>query len=88
MSMVERVAEALHKEDCRAHDARPGPFSSLNEGRKDLFRDQARAAINAMSSPTMAMVDNALDDEDGCLTPNGRVEPRIVWARMIEAAGK
>ncbi|PHR19438.1 MAG: hypothetical protein COA41_07090 [Sphingopyxis sp.] len=84
MSLLEGVARTLRERTkanggiCRGND---------QTGWRDYI-DDARAVIEAMSSPTMSMVDAVHDSEDQGLHPRGSVEPRLVWSAMIEAAQK
>lgn len=72
-SMVERVARALY-------DAHPfsGPaYDSDRESYKETFRIQARAAIEAMQTPTRRMLDAG---------PGEPYMDEEVWAKMIDRA--
>ncbi|WP_417592726.1 hypothetical protein [Parasphingorhabdus sp.] len=83
-SFLEKVARTLRKRTkanggiCRGND---------ETGWQDYVED-ARAVLEAMSVPSMSMVDAVHDSEDQGLHPRGSVEPRRVWNDMIEAALK
>ena len=74
--MIERVAKAIS--DTSDHGC---PWDSVN---KEQFRKYARAAIEAMRDPTVAMA--GVD----CPCTLGRVEATIkdVWQQMIDEALK
>lgn len=82
--MVERVARAI----CTAREQNGGPpwehWEAQPGGKHVLnaFRDDARAAIEAMEVPTDAMVDfahqNSIDSGKGTI--------RLIWNDMIRAA--
>lgn len=84
MSFLEKVARTL-RERTKAN----GGICQGNDetGWRDYVED-ARAVIEAMSVPSMSMVDAVHDSEDQGMHPSGSVEPRRVWSDMIEAALK
>ena len=71
--MIERVARAI---------ARPEDWDELKPHWHEVFREQARAAIEAMREPTKRMVDAGRDED----TLTGAIAS--VWAVMIDAALK
>lgn len=75
MTMVERVARALHPEifkDFGGHG--PGECPDCDEQR-ELARELARAAIEAMREPTQRMLDATWTDASA-----------FTWRTMIDAA--
>lgn len=87
--MVERVARALFlKWDARAGSSL-GAYEDVDETAKDYWRDQARAAIEAMREPTMQqeiegkaalIFGRRVHGNDVCPSPNA------VYVAMIDAA--
>lgn len=59
-----------------------GRFRDVNENFKDCYRDEARAAIEAMREPTEAMIDAC----DINIPTTGMITG--VWAAMIDEALK
>lgn len=71
--MIERVARAI-AESKSARD-----WARMSEHGKDWWRDEARAAIEAMRKPTRAMIEAAA-------TVDRYAEPGEEWGPMINAA--
>lgn len=86
-SMIERVARSL----CEAQRQLPGDPTWETTCARDLYRVEARAAIEAMREPTTAMIWNGGRAGRGDPWFNGMdVRPEVgassVWALMIDAA--
>ena len=78
MSMVERVAKALHKAD-NPDGSYEGFFAHTPD--PQIYERMARAAIEAMREPTEAM------DEEGAIFSDCNAATRT-WQAMIDAALK
>jgi hypothetical protein len=85
-SMVEILARALHAEECRAHCVPVDDWNGLADGRRRLFRDQARAVLIAIREPTEGMAANGADVLPRNLEANHQEVAKDVWRAMIAAA--
>lgn len=94
-SMIERVAKAIYEYDDPWHKAWPwpnlNPEAQGGEGAAGKYRDIARATIEAMREPTMAMLHAAVDRTGAGSdmswsnrSPQGLFETG--WQAMIDAA--
>lgn len=85
--MVDRVARAIYLSPLGGHDDPSAPrWDELRESHKDGFRDNARAAIEAMRLPTEAMVDAA--DTKDIETCQYCASGQEHWQAMIDQALK
>lgn len=80
--MVERVARALHQ-----HIAPEAPWESLNPTHRDVACRVARAAIEAMREPTVAMVETG-DNHTNCGGSCSNRAGKVAWYSMIDAVLK
>jgi len=94
MTMLEKVAQRLAYEDMRATkpaaafgDAAPLLWKVLNEGRREYWRDLARAALEAMRDPPDEMCAEVLDHLRGQAV-DGLNWVRLPYRSMIDAALK
>ena len=79
--MVERVARAIREKVAERVCSPTTSWHDLDEFRREAYRDEARAAIEAMRNAAESMIDA------GDLTnPDGPASAREVWAAMIDAA--
>lgn len=94
MSMIEKVARAIalaHFERKRVRFVHPDRPKYLADTQWKLFEDDARAAIEAMRTPTAAMQEaaiEAVDSERKAARSGGWSynECDITWNAMIDAA--
>lgn len=80
-NMIERVAKVIF-----SHGPKASAWEDVPQQVHELYRDKARAAINAMRYPTMTMIRaaSAFPDSDGALYAlPGRM---LDWQAMIDAA--
>ena len=69
--IVDRVATAIAEKQGVI-------FGHLGEHFREIWRDRARAAIEAMSEPTVGMIVAAVSAHNAC--PRGTGESPIAWA--------
>ena len=89
--MVERVARAIYASDGEEN----GPWNIGTEHARKCYRENARAAIEAMREPTHAMVDEAVRvaQSGGMSIFYGLVKQgpdafKALWQHQIDAALK
>lgn len=62
MTMIEKVAKAIYYSNCGDEQ---GVFENIDASYKQLFIDEAKAAIEAMREPTEEMIKHlTVDDQD------------------------
>lgn len=94
LTPIERASKALQQSIVNACAQRGGkcngtPHGLLNVAATLDPREAIRDILEALRVPSMSMVDTVLDAGEEMYHPNGeRIEPRMVWAAMIDAALK
>lgn len=78
-TMVERVARAIY---FRADDQGDKAWNHCQSWHRDIAREQARAAIEAMREPTDAMANAAWAK----IGEDGDADVAVIYANMIDAA--